>query len=228
MFACIGILLCLSIIAQHRFSDTVNIERIKHISHILSRDESSVKTWYYGWLAGYSAATVAQITGSCFSKDIRSKQDLTLGAVTSGLGIIGMFLSPVKPLQGKTSDRFSLCFPGKDTVNLQYAEYLLEKTALAERKARSWKTHAICGAVNLGSGLITWICFKRSVWDGLEIFMINTAITEFQIWSSPYRAYKDYNNYCNNKFGKIFHPNVSKLDFTVGVAPGAISLRLSF
>lgn len=107
---------------------------------------------------------------------------------------------------------------------LQYAEDLLKQAALTEKEARSWKIHAICDAINAGSGLITWICFNRSVWDGLEIFLINTAVTEFQIWTSPYRAYKDYNEYYRHKQVQT----TRRLNFTAEVTPGSVLLRLSF
>ena len=80
-----------------------------------------------------------------------------------------------------------------------YSEEMLKEIAEREKEGRSWKMHALTGAVNLSTGLITWLGFKRSVWDGLEIFALNTAVTELQIWTQPTRAIKDYKNY----YGKI-------------------------
>ena len=69
------------------------------------------------------------------------------------------------------------------------------KIAKREKSGKSWKIHALNGAVNLGSGLITWLGFKRSVWDGIINFAMNSAISELQILTQPTRTLKAYNLY---------------------------------
>jgi hypothetical protein len=218
----VGTFICFPGFAQNNQDTT---ERITHIKQILAKDELSARNWYYNWMIGYSTVTVLQIAGSCLFHSVGTKQDMALGAISSGLGIAGTALSAFKPGFGKFN-RLPCPFDKKDS--LQYAEDLLKQAALTEKEARSWKVHVICGAINAGSGLITWICFKRSVWDGLEIFLINTAVTEFQIWSSPYRAYKDYNEYYRHKQVQTLHSYTCRLKCTAGITPGSVLLRLSF
>ncbi len=95
-----------------------------------------------------------------------------------------------------------------------------------EKIGRSFKTHAICTAVNLGSGLVTWLGFKRSVWAGLGNFALNEAITETQIFTQPRRAIKDYDNYVNKyKFSPV---QPSPISMSLTVYPGGISLLVKF
>ena len=106
--------------------------------------------------------------------------------------MVGQFIAPVK--SGTT--------PGcliKVVVNrsgrlelLSQAEALLVIQADKAKAGKSWQTHALTGSVNLASGLVTWLGFKRSVWEGLANFALNTAITEIQIFTQPTRAIKDY------------------------------------
>lgn len=153
-----------------------------------------------------------------------------LGAITTSLGIIGQFTTPVVPgVATDTFANFSGDNPGYLLVQLKCAEDLLQKAAFAEKEARSWKTHAVCGVVNLSSGLITWLGFKRTVWAGVANFAINTVVCEVQIWSTPSRALKDYRNYCRKyKPGEKLHAGKSDLKWSAGVSAGTIQVILEF
>jgi hypothetical protein len=106
------------------------------------------------------------------------------------------------------------------------SEKLLQQNAMNEKMGRSFKTHAICTAVNLGSGLVTWLGFKRSVWAGLGNFALNEAITETQIFTQPRRAIRDYDNYVKKyKFTPAYPTPIS---MTLNVYPGGISLLVKF
>ncbi|MCK7538546.1 MAG: hypothetical protein MZV63_50095 [Marinilabiliales bacterium] len=59
---------------------------------------------------------------------------------------------------------------GDHPMSPEETSELLKMLAVREKEGRSWKTHAIAGAVNLSSGLITWLGFKRTVWDGIGEF----------------------------------------------------------
>jgi hypothetical protein len=119
--------------------------------------------------------------------------------------------------------------PENRFAKLNHAEYLLKKAAFREKEAWSWKTHAACGAVNLGCGLITWFGYKRTVWDGLKIFALNMTISEMQIWTLPSRALKDYKEYYR-AYKPSEKPFVCKpeLKWSVAVCPGAIQIKLEF
>jgi len=101
--------------------------------------------------------------------------------------------------------------------------------AAREKAGRSWKIHAVAGAVNLGSGLVTWLVFKRTIWDGLINFAMNTAITEAQIWSQPMRAAKDYERYFTEKaLGEPSVKTAPESRIYLGSYPGGVTLRVVF
>jgi hypothetical protein len=106
---------------------------------------------------------------------------------------------------------------------------MLKEIAQREKAGRSWKVHALAGVVDLGSGVITWLGFKRTAMDGLINFAINTVITEAQIWTQPMRAVKDYRRYCTEKTGEIPHP-LKRPDcrMYLGSYPGGVRIRVVF
>jgi hypothetical protein len=215
---------------QGNLSDSLVKERLLFVQKSLKTDAQKTRYWWNGWLYGYSAASVGQGAVYFISNDKSTKQDMALGAITTILGAANQFITPLKP----SSDIDSLfLFPENNTAEqlyeLEFAEKLLKERALREQETRNWQAHAICGAVNIGSGLVTWLGFKRTVWDGLENFALNTAITEAQIWSQPIRAKRDYEKYCKGNLSSN-SPNtkLSELYWYVSVYPGGAGIRIVF
>ena len=110
---------------------------------------------------------------------------------------------------------------------LSAAETLLKQCAARENEGRSWKIHAITGAVNLGSGLVAWLGFRRCMGDGIANFALNTLITEAQIWTQPTRAVRDYDDYLRR------HPSTARSDdrpykiyWSVNAVPGGIGISV--
>lgn len=197
------------------------------LQSMAEHDKKCALTWWYSWIGGYSAATVGQGIAALSSDDRSFHQDMVLSAATTFLGAAGALLTPVAP--GK-NDMAKYGFKeGDDIFDNNYYEIMLKEIAEREKAGRSWKTHAMAGAVNLGSGLITWLGFKRTVWDGLMNFAINTAVTETQIWSQPKRAVKDYDRYLKQNTGEaptVMKKPESKIYF--GSYPGGVSFRVIF
>jgi hypothetical protein len=215
------------VIAQSVPADSLVVERLSSIRHIIDREKTNTGRWWYGWLAGYSAATIVQTAVCLTSEDLSTRQDMALGAATTLLGAAGQFISPVKPIRDwQRISQLPEVTEAEKISKLAESEKLLQQIALNEKIGRSWKTHAVCTAVNLGTGLVTWLGFKRSVWAGLEVFAINTAITETQILSQPKRAMKEYNRYIQKYEGYPVQP--SPVTMSVSVFPGGISLLVKF
>jgi hypothetical protein len=208
-------------------ADSLVIARLSSIRHIIDREKVRTNQWWYGWLAGYSAATVVQTAVCLTSEDLSTRQDMALGAVTTLLGAAGQFISPVKPVKDWQRIKELPDLTEEDRQHkLAESEKLLQTIALNEKTGRSWKTHAVCSAVNIGSGLVTWLGFKRSIWAGLGIFAINTSITETQIFTQPKRALKEYNKYVQ-KNGDIQAKGYD-ITLSLNVYPGGLSLVLGF
>jgi len=213
--------------AQVMPDDSLIHHSIGEISHVVRQDAVSVNNWWWGWLAGYSAATIGQgIAGISSGKS--SRQDMFLGAATTLIGAIGQIYSPVQPvkirhLNSHLSDSLS-----DSTRLIIYREYL-KKMSAAETRGKGWKMHLESGAVNLGSGLVTWLGFRRSFKDGLVNFALNTAVTEAQIWSQPIKAKR----YCSKYFQQGIAENSSiqmkeKCSVFVGTSANGITLALCF
>jgi len=182
--------------AQNEIQDSLVVERLEFIKSTLKQDKTNTRRWWNGWLVAYSAATIGQGVVYFTSDELGTRQDMALGAATTLLGAAGQFISPLIP--GKELEKLEVLPENSDDERLKklaVAEKLLNDVALREKLARSWKTHALSGAVNLSSGLITWLGFKRDIWAGVGNFVLNTVITETQIWTQPTLAKRRYANY---------------------------------
>ncbi len=216
--------------AQDSISDELIKERIQNIENVLNQSKKSVNTWWFGWLGAYSAATIAQGTVLLLSKDLSTRQDMALGGVTTLLGAGFQLLTPLNT--GKDAQLIAQ-LPESNaqelSEKLRIAEALLSSNASKERAGRSWKIHALNGAVNLGSGLVTWLAYKRSVWDGVSNFLLNTVVTETQVWTQPTRLIKDYKNY-NRKYKSEsnFSTEHTQKEFLLKTYAGGISLSVVF
>lgn len=218
------------LIAQNEIPDSLITERLQFIKNTLKRDKVNTQRWWYGWLATYSAATIGQGAVYFTSNDKSTRQDMALGAATTLLGVAGQFISPLKP--GNEHEQFDLipATTRAERLNkLAIAEELLKECGKREKLARNWKNHAMCSAVNMGSGLITSLGFKRSVWAGIGNFALNTVITETQIWTQPILAKHKYDLYRQKYFGNIEGiASVPRVNWYLQSQPGGIGLKVVF
>jgi hypothetical protein len=210
--------------------DTITVQLSEDIRTTVHKEEVRFQRWWYGWLTGYSAATIGQGVIALTTDNNSLKQDMALGAATTFLGAAGQLLTPMyaygSPLrQYKLEEEIDTA----GMLSQEKYEALLKALALREKEGRSWKIHAVTGVVNLGTGLITWLGFKRTFMDGVEIFAINTVITEAQIWTQPIRAVKEYQRYLdrtNYEAEQLTADPGSELN--LNVFPGGISVTLTF
>jgi hypothetical protein len=219
-----------NISAQSEMADSIVTERLKLIETMLDKGKANANLWWYGWLAGYSAATIGQGAVFLSTNDKALKQDMALGAGTTFLGALGQIITPMVP--GYASERLKKISEETQVERLKKltsAEELLKESALREKSGRSWQTHAIAGVVNISSGLITWFGFKRDLMAGLENFALNTFITEAQIWTQPTKAMKDYKYYCKKyKTGETPIALKPEIVWFVSGSPGGVQLRIMF
>ena len=219
------------LMAQKNSKDSLLNEQIEYIQHTLTKSKPVLDGWWYGWLAGYSVATVAQGTVFLISNDIRTKQDMALGGITT---LLGAGLQLVTPLSISRRDLESLKQMPDSSLEDQIkklivAEELFKTIAKKEKAGRSWQIHALNEAVNLTSGLITWLAYKRTVWDGVSNFLLNSVITETQIWTQPTKTLKDYQNYCRKyQSGMNSVANKIEPEYFLNTYPGGVALRIVF
>lgn len=205
-------------------------ERLQMIRQMLDRNEKKAGTWWYGWIGAYGAATVGQAAIAYLDKDKSTREDMILGAGTTLFGVAGQLIAPVKSGYDSEKEEQTGTFSKESEIEaLRQAEEMLKFQADRAKSGKNWQTHALGGAVNLTSGLITWIGFKRSVWAGIGNFALNTAVTEIQIWSQPNKAIKDYERYCS-KYGLADYKPSKKpeVEWYAHVQPGVAGFGISF
>jgi hypothetical protein len=170
--------------------------RLGWIQYELSAEKSPSLWWWYGWVGGYSALTVAQTTVLFVTPDTNLKQTMGVGAVESLLGLVGVLFTPLESKTAADSLRALPDTSREERENkLPVAERLLRESAGDEAFGRSWVTHALGFAVNLTGGLVIWQGFHQTWLDGLLNFALGMAITEVQIFTQPTRAIHAYGEY---------------------------------
>jgi len=166
----------------------------------LQSNERRADSWWKTWTTIYAAATIGQGVVALTTRQKSLKQDLILGVGTTLLGMANQLLTPVKtgfrPIE--TDSISILSASDKIQLRAQGEEYLKKQVQIAQA-GKGWQVHALSGAVNLASGLITWIGFNRSFGEGVFNFALNTVITETQIWTQPVRAKQDLERYLQAK-----------------------------
>jgi hypothetical protein len=177
-------------------------QRINFLQKSLKSDQKGTKQWWYSWLGLYGVATVGQGAVFFTSNEKGTRQDMALGAATTFVGVLGQFISPFQPKPfADTLCKMSEYDPAERLSKMTQLEKLLTDRAYMETEARKWKAHLLPTAINLASGLVTWVGFHRTVWDGAANFALNCVITESQIWSQPIRAKRALRQY-NERFDK--------------------------
>lgn len=224
------IFLVSTIRAQEILPDSLVRQRLEVIQKMLDHSRSNDNVWWYSWLIGYGTATLAQGTVCLVSDKLATRQDMALGAISTILGMGSQIISPIKP--GHALADLKLLpeeTPEENIVKLQEAERLLEECAKREKEGRSWKTHTLDGAINLGFGLVVWLGFQRTCLDGIENFVLNSAICEAQILTQPTQAIKNYNLYCRQyKPDQTLSYSEPQITWSFVMVPGGIGIRLLF
>lgn len=218
------------VIAQDSIPNSRVIERIHVIQTMLNDGKKNANLWWYGWLYGYSAATVAQGTVAVFAGKLSTRQDMILGAATTFLGAAFQLVTPMVPgYAPKRLQEMPEGTPEENRLKLEEAEKLLEASARRERDGRSWKIHVLDGLVNVSSGFIVWFGFDRNFGQGFVNASYNQAICEAQIFTQPTRAIRDYNVYClKYKPGQSLTLKPPPVSWYFTMIPGGLGLRLVF
>lgn len=211
-------------------SDSLVQQRINFLQKSLLSDQQGTKLWWYSWLTGYGTAAAFQ-GAICFSgTDKATRQDMAVGAITNLAGFTGQFISTFQP---NSFARKALLLPernsGDKLEKMTQLEKMLADRSLMETEARHWKAHILCTGVNLTSGMVTWLGFHRTMWEGVVNFGMNCVITEAQIWSQPIRARRALQRY-----EKCFEKKESttesrpKIDLNFVVSSNGPGVRLNF
>jgi len=211
-------------------TDSLDKEKLVFIETSFQNMQSNAKSWKYGWYAGFSTLAVGQASVYFISENKGLKQGMALGVVTSTLGIGGLITNPLTSIKAfKILQTMPENTADERKKKLQIAENLLKKSAEREINGTKWKAHATAGAINLAAGLVTWLGFKKSIWDGLTTLAISTTIAELQIITQPkksVKAYLDYIHKYNTSETESGFRKKQKLNWFVSITPVGFRLNI--
>lgn len=216
--------------------------RLAFITGALDAGQSRAKTWWYGWIAGYSAGAVTMgvLAATNWNEPVIETfapvpehdrgfaQDMLVGSATFALGVGGLLMDPFVPATAARKLRpLPEGTPMERLAKLRRAEELLRECARREKRGRSLSTHLMNAGVNAAAGVVTAAAFKRPWTDGLTSFAIGEAVSLLNIFTQPMRATRDLKKY---EAGDPGNSGVSTpaRTWSLGVWPGGLSFRLQF
>lgn len=227
-------------------SDAQVSERLTYIESALSSGRGSARTWWYGWLAGYGAGTIAQwsLAGAHWNdtkpdasspdgrvRDRAFAEDMLVGGGTTALGCVALLIDPFAPASASGRlVRIPASTPEERRAKLLSAEELLRRCAERERKGRGLTTHLLNLGVNALAGVVTVVAFDRPVSDGLMTFAAGEAVSLLNIFTQPRRAVRDLREYeAMVRGGAVARMAAPPgRDLYVSLSPRGISLGLRF
>jgi hypothetical protein len=222
-------------------------ERLGFIENALRSAQPRARTWWYGWIAGYSAGAIVQ--GSlavAHWNDVKSDknspnapkvrdrgfaEDMLVGSATFALGVGGLLIDPFLPAtSAKKLGRIPETTPEERQSKLLQAEELLRRCARREKDGRGWGTHLLNIGANAAAGLVTTLAFHRKWSDGLITFALGESVSLMNIYTQPRRAIRDLKNYEAGAFGRqeasFYEPPQRKWE--IGLSPGGFSVAFRF
>ena len=233
--------------SQTTLSDERVKERLGFVEKALSSAQPAAKTWWDGWISGYSTGAVVQgilagahwndvkvIKDTQGSRKVRDRafaEDMLVGGVTCALGAGNLLVNPFLPAYGLNKLRLmSEDAPAERLMKLQKAEELLRQCAQREEEGRGWLTHLLNLGVNAVAGVVTAAAFRRPWYDGVITFATNEAVSLLNIYTQPRRAIRDLENYEKGNLGRQEAPSAERLDrsWFFSISPGGFSVGLRF
>lgn len=224
------VLMFSSMASAQSLPDSIVHQRIDFLQSSINHDQKATNQWWYGWLAGYGALTAGQAAIWYSSNETSLRQDMATGAATTFIGMIGQFISVYQPQNFATKfSQLTEGTPAERQYKLSQMEKFLGDRSLMEVEARKWKAHIASTGVNLASGLVTWIGFHRTVWDGVANFALNCVISESQIWTQPLKAKKALKRYHERFSGNVSaQAHQHEINYNFVVTASGAGLRIVF
>ena len=228
-------------------SDEQVKERLGYIENALRSAQPRARTWWYGWIAGYSAGAVVQ-GGLAIAhwndvkpdknspnapkiRDRRFAEDMLVGSATLALGVGGLLIDPFLPATSAKKLRLiPEATPEERRSKLLQAEELLRRCARREKDGRGWGTHLLNMGANAAAGLVTTLVFDRKWYDGLITFAVGETVSLANILTQPRRAIRDLENYEAGSFKRqeAFFYEPPRRQWEIGLSPGGFSVAFRF
>jgi hypothetical protein len=222
-------------------------ERLGFIENALRSAQPRARTWWYGWIAGYSAGAIVQGSlAAAHWNDVKSDknspnapkvrdrgfaEDMLVGSATLALGVGGLLIDPFLPATSAKKLRlFPEATPEERRSKLLQAEELLRRCARREKDGLGWGTHLLNIGANAAAGLVTTLAFHRKWSDGLITFAVGETVSLINIFTQPRRAIRDLENYEAGTFNRqeAFFTGPPRHQWELGLSPAGFSVAFRF
>jgi hypothetical protein len=228
-------------------SDEQVKERLGYIENALRSAQPRARTWWYGWIAGYSAGAIVQGSLAIAHwndvkpdknspnapkvRDRRFAEDMLVGSATFALGVGGLLIDPFLPATSAKKLRLiPEATPEERRSKLLQAEELLRRCARREKDGRGWGTHLLNIGANAAAGLVTTLAFHRKWHEGLITFAVGETVSLVNIYTQPCRAIRDLENYEAGSFKRqeAFFYEPPRRQWEIGLSPDGFSVAFRF
>jgi hypothetical protein len=148
----------------------------------LEQDARSVPWWFWGWSAGFFAASTVQLSLAAATDSDGFRADTAVGGIGSSLGMIGLAIGQLRP-------EVDVPVPtGPDLADdLPRLTAALRDQARRETAATGWLPYVLCGVVATSASLYLWLGEDRPVQAGVT-FGLDFLVGATQIWTVPTNA----------------------------------------
>jgi hypothetical protein len=147
----------------------------------------------------FTALTATQASLAIWASsrgDVALRNSQAVGAVVSGLGLLGTVAIPFGP--AFSASGWASAGPDPN-VKLTWAEERLLHDAKAARFGRSWLPHVAGVVVGVAAGLVLALAFHQ-ITDGIINGVAAIAVNELKIWTQPMQAVRGEEEY-GRRFG---------------------------
>lgn len=139
--------------------DAEAIARIAEAQAGLDDDALWSKVWWYGWLAGYTALAIGQLTLGLIDDSTKDRDTYLVGMTGSVIAAALLGIRPMTSAYGADWLRATAGdTPEQRQEKLRVAEDLLETAHDRQESARGWLAHTGAGVWTLGaSAFVYWV-----------------------------------------------------------------------
>lgn len=198
--------------------------RLAFITERLNAGQTSARAWQYGWSGFFAASTALNLYAAHRSNSSDNETQYTVGAIKSAAGLAMMLLRPLPAVKGaKPVDVLPAGSPSQKVARLQTAEDLLRQNAHRAEERKSWARHLGAIAIHfIGS---TAIAALGDFKDAAISNATGIAVSQFHIWSQPYRAIDDLAAY-EREFPAA--PSGETVSWHLTHIPGGIGIAIRY
>lgn len=184
--------------------------RLDYLAHVFDREVHAIETWSYVWGSVPALAAVGQGVALTLTHDYGTRVDLSVGIVTSLIGVLSLGLLPLRLTLPMRNARWRWAEADRCAV-LGHAEATLERVARDQALATGGLTHLGNIALNTGVVLVLGLGYDR--WTTAAISGgAGVVIGELTAFTQPNHLNDALEEY---RAGRIYAPT-SKASWSIG------------